>query len=175
MEAALCRKFRPSLTEAGLHRAGPTIGADVFLFRFLRDAIRRRASGPVKEAEVDVLPPGSQLFGKVLLPMQAVVPAVVKYRRRAVALNRHIEDHHALHRIAVLRGQREGDQPAPVMADDEKRLLPEHPVHQAPEVVGHGLLVVTAFRPGGITQPADIGAKTGYLRERAGMMSRHMY
>jgi hypothetical protein len=55
--------------------------------------------------------------------VQAVVPAVVEHDRRAVAGNGYIEDHHAPHRLAILRGQRESRRPTPIVADDEKALL----------------------------------------------------
>ena len=66
-------------------------------------------------------PAKEQRLGQVERAEDRVVPAAPTLREiAAVAWNCHVEDGQAAHRLGMVRGQREGRGPAPVVADKKE-------------------------------------------------------
>ena len=121
-----------------------------------RNIIGTTAPIAVEESQVNVLTTRCQGFREIQLPVQPVVPPTGKHHGRSIPRHGNIENRQALDGVPVLRRDRERRRPPPVVTHDEEFAPPKDVVHQAPDVLRQGLLVIPSNGPRGIAQAAQI-------------------
>ena len=149
--------------EAGAHRARLRVGAHVFRDIGVVDRAGHVASVHVEELQVEAFAAIYQGFRQIGHLMEQMPPSCAAADRISggaagglIAGDGNVEHREMRHFIWMIGGEAERDGCAPIVTDDRETRVPETAVHQHPDVVRDGFLVVAGGGPRRIAEAAHV-------------------